>query len=177
MHLSAIARLAAAIALTIVLLGLAIHDQLTTKVPNRVVRPLLVACLVIAALRLGLGQVGLGEAALIATTWVTCTALAWLSVFGHGDMKIVIALVALFPEMRLIYLLLAASLAGQLLVLVLSEGRVGLRRLALLLMAASQGMLPSRAEISEAYESRGRPVTFVFSLAGIAYMWLYWVRV
>ena len=91
-------------------------------------------------------------------------------------MKLMMALIAFFPDMQLVYLSLGAALAGLLLILAVTERRAGLRRLVALLMMASQGSLPGRAEIAEAYRRRGQPITFVFSLAATAYLWFYWVR-
>ena len=170
------ARLVIGVTLSVLLLGLAYCDLGQRRVPNKVVRPLLAGALLVLAIRLSLGQLKLGEATLIVATWFTCIALSWLRVFGGGDMKLMMALIALFPDMQLVYLSLGAALAGLLLILVVTERRAGLSRFVALLMMASQGALPGRAEIAEAYRTRGQPVTFVFSLAAIAYLWFYWVR-
>ncbi len=175
LHWVTVARLAIGIALTMLLLGLAFSDWRSRRVPNQAVRPLLVGALLVAALRVVVGQLGLGEVTLIVATAVTCVTLWLLRAFGGGDMKLVLALVVLFPDVRLIYLLLGAAFAGLFVILAVTARGAGLRRLAALLITASQGSLPGRAEIAEAYHTRGQPVTFVFSLAVIAYLWLYWV--
>lgn len=160
--------------LTGLLAGLAIYDWRRRRVPNWAVQPLLLAGVVLLLARLGRGQVGLAALAWVGGTWAACLVLWWLRAFGGGDMKLVMALIALVPEAQLIYLLLAAALGGLLLNLAFGEGRVGLRRFAALLATASQGALPTRAEIAAAYRARGRPITFAFSLAGITYLWLFW---
>jgi Flp pilus assembly protein protease CpaA len=174
-RLESMSRLVIGVVLTVLLLGLAFYDQRNKRVPNKVVKPLLVGALLVVALRVVTGQLAMSEAALVVATWGLCITLAWLHVFGGGDMKLVMSLVAFFPDMRLIYLSLGAVLAGLLLILAATERRAGLRRLVALFMAASQGALPGRAEIAEAYRTRGQPITFVFSLAAIAYLWFYWV--
>jgi Flp pilus assembly protein protease CpaA len=175
LRLVTIARLVIGVLLTILLLGLALYDQRNKRVPNKVVRPLLLGAWLVATTRFGMGQLGVSEAVLIVATWGLCITLAWLHVFGGGDMKLVMSLVAFFPDVRLIYLSLGAALAGLLLILGVTERRAGLMRLVALLMTASQGTLPGRAEIAEAYRARGQPITFVFSLAAITYLWFYWV--
>ncbi|MCC7362069.1 MAG: prepilin peptidase [Anaerolineales bacterium] len=160
--------------MTTLLVGLAVYDWRHHRVPNWVVRPILVTGAASLLARLGLGQLGPAALAIAASTWAACLVLWWLRAFGGGDMKLVMALIALAPDLRLVYLLLAAVLGGLLLNLALGEGPSGLRRLAALLATASHGALPTRAEITAAYEARGRPISFAFCLAGIVYVWLVW---
>ncbi|MCC6191696.1 MAG: prepilin peptidase [Anaerolineales bacterium] len=162
------------IAFTGLLVSLAAYDWRYRRVPNGVVQPLLLGSVVLLILRLGWGYLSPAALAVAGGTWAACLILWWLHVFGGGDMKLVIAVIALAPELQLVYLLLAAVLGGLLLNLALGEGPSGLRRLAALLVTASQGALPTRAEITAAYEARGRPITFAFCLAGIVYLWLFW---
>src|SRR5688572_18416285 len=121
------------LALTILLVSLATWDVRYRRVPNSVVQPLLVAGVAILLVRLVLGKIGPGALVVAGGTWAVCLVLWWLRAFGGGDIKLVMALIALAPEMRFVYLLLAAALGGLLLNLVLGEGRTGLRRLAALL--------------------------------------------
>lgn len=160
--------------LTGLLTGLAVYDWRHHRAPNWAVQPLFMAGAALLLARLVRGQLGPEALAVAGSTWAVCLVLWWLRAFGGGDMKLVMALIALAPEARLIYLLLAAALGGLLLNLAFGEGRVGLRRFAALLVTASQGALPTRAEIATAYQTRGRPITFAFSLAGIMYLWLFW---
>jgi prepilin peptidase CpaA len=162
------------LALTFLLVSLAIYDKRYCRVPNWTVQPLLLVAVFLLLVRLGLGQLGSGGLVVAASTWAACLILWWLRAFGGGDMKLVMALIAFAPEARLVYLLLGAAFGGLLLNLILGEGRTGLRRLVALLATASQGALPTRAEIGTAYQARGRPITFAFCLAGIVYLWLYW---
>jgi prepilin peptidase CpaA len=161
------------LALTVLLVGLGIYDWRYRRVSNWAVQPLLLVGVGLLLVRLASGQLGHGALAVAGSTWLACLALWWLRAFGGGDMKLVMGLIALAPDARLVYLLLAAALGGLLLNLVFGEGQSGLRRLAALLATASQGALPTRAEIEAAYQARGRPITFAFSLAGIVYVWLF----
>jgi Flp pilus assembly protein protease CpaA len=161
---------------SIALLALAGYDLRHKRVPNCIVQPLLIASAVVLALRLGLNAAGWGDLALVGMTWATCAVLWWLRVFGGGDMKLVMALAALFPDIQLIYLLLGAALIGLLLVLVIGDRRAGLQRLAAIIVMAGHGVLPQRAEISAAYRSRGQPITFALSLGAVLYLWLFWAR-
>ena len=170
-------RLVTRLAMTLLLVSLAAYDVRYHRVPNRVVRLLLLAGVGITLVRLWLGRLGPQAFAIMGFTWAACIVLWWLHAFGGGDMKLVMALITLAPDMRLIYLMLGAALGGLLLILIIDQGRPGFRRLAALLAAASQGVLPDRAEISTAYQSRGRPITFAFCLAGVVYIWFFWVGV
>lgn len=168
-------RLTVRLAMTFLLLSLAVYDVRCRRVPNSIVQPLLIVSAVGALARLWQGLLGLEGAAIISLAWTACIVLCWLHAFGGGDMKLVMALIALAPDVRLIYLMLGGALSGLLLVLIVGEGRQGIQRLAALLATASQGLLPDRAEVSAAYHSRGRPITFAFCLAGVVYLWFFWI--
>lgn len=170
-------RLVIRLVMTVLLLGLAIFDIRTRRVPNLVVIPLLLVGVGVTLVRLWLGHVSPDSIWVLALTVVTCVILWRLHVFGGGDVKLIVALIALAPDMWLVYLLLGGTLAGLLLVLVVGDGRAGIRRLAALFVTATQGVLPDRAEISVAYHLRGRPITFAFCLAGVMYVWLFWARI
>lgn len=160
--------------LSTLLLALTVYDLRHKRVPNAIMHPALLIAWAVLGVRAVLGQVGWGEAGIALGTGVVCLGLWWLRAFGGGDMKLVMALVALFPDARLVYLMLATVLVGLLVTLAVWDGRAGLRRLAALLATASQGALPGRAEIASAYQSRGRPLTFAFSLGALLYIWLIW---
>jgi len=174
---NAVLRLTIRLTMTAVLLGFAIYDIRTRRVPNIVVVPLLLVGVAVTLVRMWLGIVSPESIWVLGLTVVTCVILWRLHVFGGGDVKLIVALIALAPDMWLVYLLLGGTLIGLLLVLVVGDGRAGLRRLAALFVNAGQGVLPDRAEISVAYRSRGRPITFAFCLAGVMYVWLFWARV
>lgn len=161
-------------AVTGVLLALAVQDLRHKRLPNALMRPAVIAGWILLLARLVLGQVMGTQVAVTALTAIVCLGLWWLHAFGGGDMKLVMALVALFPDHRLIYVLLAAGLLGSLLALVIWEGQVGLQRLSALFVTVSRGVWPGRSEVAAAYRRRGRPITFAFSMGAVVYVWLVW---
>lgn len=170
-------RLTTRLVMTALLLGLAIYDIRTRRVPNIVVVPLLLVGAGMTLVRLWLGLLSPESIWIMSLTVVACGVLWRLHAFGGGDVKLIVALIALAPDMQLVYLLLGGTLGGLLLVLAVGDGRQGVRRLAALLANASHGVLPDQVEIRTAYQSRGRPITFAFCLSAVAYLWLFWTRI
>jgi len=164
----------ARLALSVLLVSLAAYDLRHKRIPNAVMRPAVIAGWLVLVARLALGQVGWEQVGLATLTAAICLALWWIRAFGGGDTKLVVALVALFPDARFVYAMLSAVLLGAILALVVWDGRAGLRRLAALFVTASQGSWPGRAEVAVAYQTRGRPITFALSLGAILYIWLVW---
>ncbi|MEP7356922.1 MAG: A24 family peptidase [Anaerolineales bacterium] len=162
------------LALSVTLLMLAAYDLHHKRVPNVVIRPGLVLAWSALAARLALGQVSWEQFGVAALTSAVCLALWWMRAFGGGDMKLTIALAALFPDVQFVYLMLATVLLGSILALIVWDGRTGWRRLVALFVTAGHGALPSRSDVSAAYQARGRPITFAFSLSAILYLWLVW---
>jgi Flp pilus assembly protein protease CpaA len=158
--------------LSIVLVGLGVYDLWRARVPNLVVLPLLVTTIPLTAIRLTAGDMSLGQVGLIVTTWAVCLCLWSLHIFGGGDMKLVMALVGLFPALEFVLLLSGSVLIGLLVVLACQSGRAGLLRLRALLVTAASGSLPTRSEIRAAYATRPSRVTFLISLAACGYLWL-----
>ncbi len=162
------------LAFSVLLVSLAAYDLLHKRIPNAVMRPAVIVGWLVLVARLALSQVGWGQVGLATLTAAICLALWWVRAFGGGDTKLVIALVALFPDARFINAMLIAVLLGSILALIVWDGRAGLRRLAALFVTASQGAWPGRAEVAAAYQTRGRPITFALSLGAILYIWLIW---
>lgn len=163
---------AARLTLAAVLVGLGLYDLWRARVPNVIVLPLLIATVPLTAVRLWEGTLDVGGLALLAGAWLISWVLWVLRVFGGGDTKLMMALLGLFPNEQMALTLLLSLLAGLLLVLISSEGRAGLRRLGALFFTAAHGLLPTREEIQAAYLARGRRITWVIALAGLAYLWI-----
>jgi prepilin peptidase CpaA len=170
-------RLIIRLVMTVLLLRLAIYDIHTRRVPNLVVIPLLLVGGGVTLVRLWLGHVSPESIWVLALTVVACLILWRFHAFGGGDVKLIVALIALAPDMQLVYLLLGGTLGGLFLVLAVGDGRQGIRRMMALLANAGHGVLPDRAEIMAAYQSRGRPITFAFCLAAVAYLWIFWTKI
>lgn len=164
----------ARLALSVLLVSLAAYDLRYKRIPNAVMRPAVIAGWLVLVARLALSQVGWGQVGLAALTSEICLALWWIRALGGGDTKLVIALVALFPDARFVYAMLIAVLLGALLALIVWDGRAGLHRLVALFVTASRGAWPGRAEVAAAYQTRGRPITFALSLGAILYVWFVW---
>ncbi|MCC6190622.1 MAG: prepilin peptidase [Anaerolineales bacterium] len=162
------------LALSVLLVSLAAYDLRNKRIPNAVMRPAVIAGWLVLVARLALSQVSWEQVGLATLTSAICLALWWIRAFGGGDTKLLIALVALFPDARFVYAMMIAVLLGSLLALIVWDGRAGLRRLAALFVTASRGAWPDRAEVAAAYQKRGRPITFAFSLGAVLYIWLVW---
>jgi prepilin peptidase CpaA len=162
------------LALSVTLLMLAVFDLRHRRVPNVVVRPALVLGWSVLAARLALSRASWDQLGVAALTSAVCLALWWMRVFGGGDMKLVVALTAMFPDFRFVHMLMVAVLLGSILALIIWDGRAGWRRLIALFVTAGQGALPSRSDVSAAYQARGRSITFAFSLGAILYLWFVW---
>lgn len=163
--------LAVRLALSAALIGLGLYDLWRARVPNLIVLPLLLATLPLNALRLWQGTLNGWDLALLAAAWLACLFLWVTRAFGGGDAKLMMALMGLFPNERMVLMLLLTLLAGLMLVLISNEGRAGLSRLGALFITAATGILPTRAEIQAAYLARGRRITWVIALAGLMYVW------
>jgi prepilin peptidase CpaA len=159
--------------LTVILVGLGFYDLWRARVPNLIVLPLLVVTLPLNAVRVWHGTLDGWDVALLAVGWLVCLLLWAMRAFGGGDVKLMMALLGLFPEARMVLTLLLGLLVGLLLVLISSEGRAGLRRLGALFFTAAQGLWPTREEIQAAYLARGRRITWVIALAGLVYLWVW----
>lgn len=162
------------IGLTLILFGLAIYDWRREQVPNAVVLPLLLATVALNGMRLMVGELTEGQGALLVLTWAGCLGLWWMRALGGGDAKLVMALIGLFPDGKLLTMLVGVLLVGHIIILLGRDGLLGLRRLGTLALITLQGAFPTRAEIRAAYQLRRSPITFLISLAGLAYLWLLW---
>jgi Flp pilus assembly protein protease CpaA len=165
--------LALRIGLSILLIALAICDLRRGRVPNWIVWPLMVAAILLTILRLAGESLSLNQIGLIVVVWIACFVAWQWHVFGGGDMKLMIALMTLFPEIGMLLMILLSLLVGLIAALLWRDGMKGLRRQMAILFLAAQGQLPSQTEISEAYALRSIRITFALSLGGLIYLWLF----
>ena len=123
----------------------------------------------VAALLVGLVAAASGGAArFTALWWGALYALRVLHVLGGADMRIFMALVALFPDGRMV-----AALWGGLALVSTAWLLVQYRRHALVPLAqAGQGLLAGRYPSQEALSSQGRPTTPGLALGALVYLWL-----
>ena len=125
------------------------------------------------ALLPGAGALGLtlaqgsatGQALVI--TWLVALALARANVLGAGDAKLAMALVGLFPDPRLAWLLLASAGVVSGLYLLLRHGPAAV----FLVWQATRDLLRLRLPAEEDLD-RGQPMAVAVTLAGVVYVWL-----
>lgn len=162
------------VGLSLLLGGLALYDMCRGRVPNWVVLPLLVVAGLLTIGRLVAGELSLNLIGWVAAVWIG-SFIAWrFRVFGGGDVKLVMALVGLFPEQGMLLSILISLLIGLSVGLIRRDGLSGLRRQVALLFLATQGQLPTPAEVAESYEARALRITWAISLGGIIYLWFLW---
>ncbi|MBL8093723.1 MAG: prepilin peptidase [Anaerolineales bacterium] len=133
-------------------------DLVWRRVPNAVTLGLILAALMIAVARLFVGDWGLAELGAVGLAWLVCLA-AWLTrLFGGGDAKLAMGLLALFPTWAAAFLIALGLLVGSAVYLQWGPHPGGWGRVA---RAAWIGLgrraPPSRAERDEAYRNRSHP--------------------
>jgi Flp pilus assembly protein protease CpaA len=153
-------------ALTLYLALVTALDFKVQRIPNWLTLPPMIAGLLWRAAHLDFRW---------APFWAGCLALWLLNGMGGGDVKLLMALFGLFPRIELFYLLVLFTVACVAPVLFVRYARVHglavwLRRM--LYRFARLRLFPSRAEMQMSAE----PFTFIIALAGIAYVWVFWMR-
>ncbi len=105
--------------------------------------------------------------------WAACLVSWYVHVLGGGDVKLLMVLFGLFPEVELVYALLIG--AAVILALLVLWRRARIRKLRMFLVSVGHRVLaldffpPARA-----LQVQGEPFTFVIALVGIVYVW--WAR-
>jgi len=95
--------------------------------------------------------------------WAAVLILWLLDVLGGADVKVVMALVVLFPDPRLAWLLLLAWLGLSLVYVVRQHGRATIR----VLLSTLRGMTAGP------WSGHRSPALPAVTLAGLVYLWLY----
>jgi Flp pilus assembly protein protease CpaA len=161
------------VGISVILIGLALYDLKRCLVPNLVVMPLLVTVIPLNTARFAAGTIALGHIGLIALAWAVCLFLWAMRVFGGGDVKLAMALIGMFPEIRLVNILVGVLVIGHFAILLNRDGWTGFRQLkAIILDALVTRKLPTPAEIQAAALAQRSPVTYLISGAGLIYLWL-----
>lgn len=165
--------LVAECALAAVLVVAPVWDWFTETVPNWVALPLLAFGLVSFAWRWHAGTLP-GDALWIAGGgWAVCLWAFFQESFCEGDVKLAMALLVLFPDMRFVLIVLCTTLAGSLLAIALLRGRAGWKRFwSLLVQTARTGRLPSPAENRAALAAPGgaHRSAWMFSVAALIFL-------
>lgn len=160
------------IGLSVILVGLALYDLKRQIVPNVVVMPLVLAVFPLTVLRLVIGAVSWSQVGLIALVWAVCVFMQATRMLGGGDAKLAMALVGIFPEQEMAYLLLVVFLVGHIIILLGRDGWKGIERVrAIAYNMLVTRQLPSHEEIRAAMLTRRQPITYLISLVGWVYLW------
>ena len=118
------------------------------------------------ALGLALAQ-GSASGQATAVTWLVALALAKANVLGAGDAKLAMALVGLFPDPRLAWLLLASAGIVSGLYLLARHGPAAV----FLVWQTTRDLVRLRLP-SEEDLAGGQPMAVAVTLAGMVYVWL-----
>lgn len=164
------------LSLSAILALAAVWDWRTETVPNWVTLPLMAFGATALVLRWHAGTLPGDALWIVSVGWALCLWAFMTKSFQPGDVKLAVALLALFPDMRFVWILLVVLLAGSFLAISLMHGRAGWRRFgALLVRAATTGQMPSADENQAAVDAPGgsHHSGWMFSLAGVGFLWLF----
>ena len=165
--------LAVRVGMSVILVGLAIYDLKRGLVPNLLVMPLLGVVIPLNAARFAAGMISAGQVELVAVAWTIGFFLWAMRILGGGDVKLAMALIGIFPQIRMVNVLVAVLAAGHFMILLNRDGWASFRRLkAIIFDALIMGKLPTPAEIRAVALARRSPVTYLISAAGLIYLWL-----
>lgn len=138
--------------------GAGVTDLVRRRVPNALTLPVIAAAIVIVGARLAAGAWGLAQVGAIILVWLVCLAAWLLRVVGGGDAKLAMGLLGLFPSFGAALAVGLGLLAGGLVYLLWGPHADGPSRLrAAVLRILARRAPPTRAEIEDAYRSRGTP--------------------
>jgi Flp pilus assembly protein protease CpaA len=192
-----VAKLAFDIVVTVWLAAVAAQDLLHQRISNWLVIPVMFGALLWQIYRFAVGQ-SLGILFTV-ISWVVIFFIWRVHIFGGGDAKLLMGLLALFPDQRLLFLISAAVVLVAI-PLVLYRAFRGFRtgpveteeeetpvmeeeaapreeRVDPLFRGSSLATLVSRWKIriplptQEKLETRGKPFVWVFALPGVVYVW------
>jgi Flp pilus assembly protein protease CpaA len=147
-------------------------DLRLQRVPNGLTVPGMILGLAVTGVRLAQGELGWGAVGMVALIWLGCLAVWGLRLFGGGDVKLMMALAAVAPDLDLV-LAVAVALGVGLAVYLTLDARSGRwQRVAALIVTLGAGRaLPSRAEVGESYRRRATPAAPWIACGMLLYGW------
>lgn len=156
--------LLARVALTLWLLGAALSDIRTGRIPNWLTLPVLLAA--------GMYGVVFARQWIILPIWVILFILWEMNFMMAGDAKLLMALFALFPTVEFALFLAVGGLIELLPLLVLRYRRQPLATTlwSVTLRVQNRALLPTREELVR----DGRRLAWVFALPAVVYVWWFW---
>lgn len=165
------------LALSAALIVLGAWDLKTGVIPNLGTAPLIALSAACLGTRSGLGLMPPNAGWIVGLGWPLCLLIWKMNIFRGGDMKLCLALLAFFPEIRFVWLLLGVIFAGAVIAMVRQQGiGVGVRRVgAIIFTSFTSGKLPTPEEVEAGYQLPGGSHRFgyLFSLAGLLFLWLF----
>jgi prepilin signal peptidase PulO-like enzyme (type II secretory pathway) len=146
-------------------------DLRTARVPNALTLPLMGLGLGTSLVRVGWGALPWTVLGVVALAWVACVLVWGLRLFGGGDVKLSMGLLALAPSLEHIVALSLALTIGLGLYLTLDRRSGRWCQVGAIVTTATLGRaLPDRAEIEQAYRTRATPVAPWIAIGYIAYL-------
>jgi Flp pilus assembly protein protease CpaA len=171
-----LAILAYRVSLSAMLVWIAVWNAKTGDIPNWGIVPFIFLGLVSLAVRLLQHTVPLSALWLVGIGWVVCLVVWRLRVFGGGDMRAIMGLLAFFPDLRFVWILLGVLFVGSWIVILKRQGVMnGLRRQWALFYTVFVGRtVPRPAEIAASCREPGgvHRYGYMLSLAGVLFLWL-----
>ena len=102
--------------------------------------------------------------------WVACLASWYVHALGGGDVKVLMVLFGLFPEVELAYTFLIGAAVVLALLVLWRRAQTGKLR-AFFGSAGHRAMTLNFFPSAKDLQERGKPFTFVIALVGIVYIW------
>jgi Flp pilus assembly protein protease CpaA len=171
-----LAILAYRVSLSAMLVWIAVWNAKTGDIPNWGIVPFIFLGLVSLAVRLLQHTVPLSALWLVGIGWVVCLVVWRLRVFGGGDMRAIMGLLAFFPDLRFVWILLGVLFVGSWIVILKRQGVMnGLRRQWALFYTVFVGRtVPKPPEIAASCREPGgvHRYGYMLSLAGVLFLWL-----
>lgn len=152
------------LALTAWLLGAAMSDIRTGRIPNWMTLPVMALA--------GVYQIFFARHWIVLVIWVALFIIWELNFMMAGDAKLLMGLFALFPTLDFAMVLALGGLIELIPLLLLRYGRQPLTDtfLSMAVRVQNREFLPTRADLAR----DGKRLAWVFCFPAIAYVWWFW---
>lgn len=156
--------LLARVALTVWLLGVALSDIRTGRIPNWLTLPVMLAA--------GVYGILFARQWVIIPIWIVLFILWEMNFMMAGDAKLLMALFALFPTLGFALVLMAGGLIALVPLLFLRYRRQPLTATlwSAALRVQNRALVPTREELVR----DGQRLAWVFALPAVVYVWWFW---
>jgi len=163
------------LALSAGLVYLGAWDMTTGRLPNLGVMSVLGLASASFAFRLCLGQLPSNAIWVALIGWLFCLVYGGFEVFSGGDVKLMMAGLACFPDLRFVWLLLVAIFGGSVFIIVRRKGWAGLRAIWAIIFTSFTSMrLPTREDVRASRSAPGGEYQYggLISVAMVVALWL-----